>query len=190
VRALLPDVVTNPDSLPKAFALESTALELTFIGGPPLALAFGAMWSTGAALVLGGVVMLAGTATFAAQPASRRWRPPAAVAGRRGGALRSAALRTLVAIMAGTGALFGATDVGITATAPALGQTAMAGTVFALWGVGSMLGGIASTRMGGRLRGSRAVTVAIGLLALGHGGSCSPPAASPRWRPSACSRER
>ncbi len=42
VRALLPAIVSDRTQLPKLFALESTALELTFVFGPPLALVLGA----------------------------------------------------------------------------------------------------------------------------------------------------
>ncbi len=75
VRTLLPAIVTDPGGLPALFAFESTVLEVTFVLGPPLALGLGAVWSTGAALRASGMVMLAGTLAFAAQPASRRWRP-------------------------------------------------------------------------------------------------------------------
>ena len=85
------------------------SVELTWIFGPPLALGLGALWSTGAALALGGVVLLVATAAFAAQPASRalaarrrrRARP-------RGGSLRTPAMRTLVIVLVAVGVLFGA----------------------------------------------------------------------------------
>ena len=90
-RALLPDVVADPAALPKAYMFESAALELTFIFGPPLALGLGSLWSTGAALALGGTVQLAATAAFAVQPASRNWRPSGDRPTARGGSLRSPA---------------------------------------------------------------------------------------------------
>ncbi len=168
VRTLLPAIVADPSGLPALFALESTVLELTFILGPPLALGLGALWSTGAALVLSGVVMLVGTLAFAAQPASRRWRPDPGARRPRGGALRSPAMRTLVLILLGTGAVFGATDVGVTAATHALGSTAAAGPLLGLWGVGSLLGGIAATRLGGGARGTRWLTLLLAALALTH----------------------
>jgi MFS family permease len=72
IRTLLPAIVADPGRLPALFALESTVLEVTFIAGPPLALGLGALWSTGAALAMSGLMMLAGTLVFALQP------PPAA----------------------------------------------------------------------------------------------------------------
>src|SRR3954447_21956610 len=62
---------------PRAFAVEASAVELCWVFGPPLALGTGALFSTGAALVAAGVVLLGGTLAFAAHPASRAWRPVA-----------------------------------------------------------------------------------------------------------------
>lgn len=164
MRALLPVIAADPSRLSALFALESTVLELTFVLGPPLALGLGALWSTGAALVLSGVVMLGGALTFAAQPASRRWRPETTTRRPRGGSLNSATMRTLVVILFGTGVVFGATEVGVTAAAHALGSTAAAGPVLGLWGVGSLLGGIAATRRGG----AKGAIFLLAMLALTH----------------------
>jgi MFS family permease len=169
VRTLLPAIVNEPSGLPALFAFESTVLEVTFVFGPPLALGLGALWSTGAALVSSGLVMLAGTLVFAAQPASRHWRPDPGTPRPRGGSLRSPAMRMLVLILLGTGAVFGATDVGLTAAAKALGSTAGAGPLLGLWGAGSLLGGIAATRLGGGARRGRGLTLLLAALALSHG---------------------
>ncbi|MBV8942528.1 MAG: MFS transporter, partial [Solirubrobacterales bacterium] len=67
-RALLPGLVADPARLRALFALESTALELTFILGPPMALGLGALTSTGAALTISGLLLLVGTLAFAAHP--------------------------------------------------------------------------------------------------------------------------
>ena len=169
VRTLLPVIVSDSGRLPALFAFESTVLELTFVFGPPLALWLGVLWSTGVALILSGLVMLVSTLVFAAQPASRRWRPDSAQQRPRGGSLHSPAMRTLVMILFGTGAVFGATDIGVTAAARALGSTAAAGPLLGLWGVGSLLGGIAATRLGGGAQRGKGLTILLGALALGHG---------------------
>jgi predicted MFS family arabinose efflux permease len=168
VRSLLPAIVVDPTRLPSLFAFESTILELTFVFGPPLALGLGALWSTGAALGLSGLVMLASTLAFAAQPASRRLRPESDTPRPRRGSLHSPAMRTLVLILFGTGAVFGATDVAVTAAAKALGSTTAAGPLLGLWGVGSLLGGIGATRLGGA-RDARGLTWLLAALAAGHG---------------------
>jgi MFS family permease len=169
VRSLLPAIVVDPTRLPSLFAFESTILELTFVFGPPLALGLGALWSTGAALGLSGLVMLASTLAFAAQPASRRLRPESDPAQPRHGSLHSPAMRTLILILFGTGAVFGATDVAVTAAAKALGSTTAAGPLLGLWGVGSLLGGIGATRLGGAARDARGLTWLLAALAIGHG---------------------
>ncbi len=169
VRTLLPAIAADADTLPALFAFESTVLELTFVLGPPLALGIGVLWSTGAALAVGGLVMLAATLAFAAQPASRRWHPAHRPRRTPGASLWSPAMRILVLIELATGAVFGATDIGVTAACKTLGSTAAAGPVLGIWGAGSLLGGIVATRLGGGARRGKGLTVLVGLLALGHG---------------------
>jgi len=169
VRTLLPAIVGEPARLPALFAFESTALEITFVLGPPLALGLGAVWSTGAALACAGLLMLVATLVFAAQPASRAWRPDRSAPRRRGGSLRAPAILILALIELGCGAVFGATEVGITAAAKALGSTAAAGPVLGIWGVGSLLGGVAATRLGGGARRAGGLILLVGALAVAHG---------------------
>lgn len=169
MRTLLPVIAGDPLRLPGLFALESTVLELTFVAGPPLALGLGSLWSPGAALVVAGLVMLAGTLVFASRPASRRWRPQRRVSRVDGGSLRSPAIRTLIMIELGIGAVFGAAELGVTAAAHALGAGAAAGPLLGLWGLGSLLGGIAATRAGGSARSARGLILLLSALAIGHG---------------------
>jgi MFS family permease len=75
LRALVPKLIPDPDGARAFYALDATALELTWITGPALAVTVGSLWSTGIALAGAGTMLLAGTAAFAAEPASRRWRP-------------------------------------------------------------------------------------------------------------------
>jgi len=167
VRALLPTVLPDAEALPAAYAVESSALELTFIFGPPLALGVAAVSSTRAALACAGVVMMMATAAFATRPASRRWRPPA-TARPRGGSLRSPAIRTLVAVLTAVGVLFGATEVGVTAAATALGSTNSAGLLLAMWGLGSLAGGLVAARRGGGAHRAGGLARILAALALGH----------------------
>jgi MFS family permease len=162
-RGLLPELLDDPAALRSAYAFESSAVELTFICGPPLALGLGALWSTGGALVAGGLMLLAATAGFALQPASRRRRPR--TSGRRPGALRSPGLRTLVLVLAATGVVFGAVEVGVTAAA---GTGAAAAPLLALWGAGSLAGGVVASRLGGGARSGRGLALVLAALAAGH----------------------
>jgi predicted MFS family arabinose efflux permease len=139
------------------------------VAGPPLALGLGSLWSAGAALIVCGVVILAGTLAFATRPASRQWRPDRLASRGRGGSLRSPALRILVVISLGTGIVFGATEVGVTAAAHALGTATSAGPVLGLWGAGSLVGGMIATRLGGGARDARGLIPLLGALAIAHG---------------------
>ncbi|MFZ0388531.1 MAG: MFS transporter [Solirubrobacteraceae bacterium] len=169
VRTLLPNIAVRRSDLPALFALESTMLELTFVFGPPLALGLGALWSTGAALVVSGLVMIAGAAGFVLQPASRSWRPDALQTRRAAGSLQSNAIRVLIAIELGTGIVFGATEVGVTATAQHLAAAAAAAPILGLWGLGSLLGGIVTTRIGGGAKSAPGLVALILVLAVTHG---------------------
>jgi MFS family permease len=166
VRSLLPAVVKDTTRLPAVFAFESTLLELTFIIGPALALGIGSIWSTGAALILAGLLMLVGTFAFAAHPASRPAQP-AKARRPRGGALRSRALRTLILVQLALGAVFGATDVGVVVATQRLGSAAGAGALLGIWGIGSLIGGLVATRKGGP-QSVGAVTALLLTLAAVH----------------------
>jgi predicted MFS family arabinose efflux permease len=171
LRSLLPRLLPDPGAVHTAYAFEATAVELTWIVGPPAGLALGAAWSTGAALAVAGLVLLAGTVAFAVQPATRAWRP-VPVSGdaprARGGSLCAPAMQVLVIVLIGVGALFGAAEVGVAASADALGSPGLAGPLLGLWGAGSLLGGLVATRLGGGARGTTGLALLLGALCAGH----------------------
>ncbi len=142
LRTQLPALLPGPSAVRAGYALEASVVELTFIFGPPLALCIGALWSTGAALAAGGIVLLLATTAFAAQPASRSWRPAPAQRRPRGGSLRAPAMRTLVIVLIAVGVLLGADEVAVVAAAKTLDSTTAAAPLLALWGVGSFAGGL------------------------------------------------
>jgi MFS family permease len=151
MRALLPDVVCE-DELRSAYAAETTAAELTWIAGPPLVLLLAAVFSTGVALLVAGVILVSATTAFAVQPASRAWRPNPAPPVRRGGSLRAPAIRTLVFVLVAVGVVFGAVEVAVAAAAHASGSPASAGPLLGIWGGGSVVGGLIAARAGGGAR--------------------------------------
>jgi hypothetical protein len=167
-RALLPGLLADAEAVHAAYAAESAAVEVTWIAGPPLVLLGGAAWSTGAALAAAGAVLLAGTVAFAAQPASRAWRPERSVARPRGGSLGSAAMRTLVLVFVLAGVLFGSAEIAVTAAAEALGGAAAAGPLLGIWGAGSLAGGILAARAGGGARSGAGLAIVLAALAAGH----------------------
>jgi predicted MFS family arabinose efflux permease len=171
VRALLPELV-DASNLHSAYAAESTAFELTFILGPPLALAIASVWSTSASLLVCAALLAASTLLFAAQPASRHWRPRSSVnTTRRGGAIRSPGIRTFIVVLTMAGGVFGVVDVALPAALKALhNNTAAAGPVLGLWGFGSLIGGLVVARFfKPALVGPRGLLFLLVLLGSLHG---------------------
>jgi predicted MFS family arabinose efflux permease len=171
-RALLGGLVGG-EAAPSAYAADATALELTWLAGPPLAIGIGRLASTGAAMAVVAALVLGGALALAAHPAARRPRSAApASAARpagRGGALRSPGVRTLVLVYVSFGLVMGAVEVGVTAATRAAGSPGAAGLLFALWGLGSLVGGAVATRRGGGARTAGWFAVVFGALAAGHG---------------------
>ncbi len=168
LRTQLPALLSDPSAVRAAYALEASVVELTFIFGPPLALCVGALWSTGAALAAGGIVLLLATTAFAAQPASRNWRPARAGRRPRGGSLRAPAMRTLVIVLIAVGVLLGAGEVAVVAAAKTLDSTTAAAPLLALWGVGSFAGGLLTARVGGGARTAAGLALVLVALTAGH----------------------
>jgi MFS family permease len=168
LRTLLPGLLPDAGAVRAAYAVEATASELTWVTGPPLALGLGALWSTGATLIFAGAVLLIGTAAFAAQPASRSWRPDGHAERQRGGSLRAPAVRTLVVVLVAVGALFGAVEVAVAAAADGLGNAAAAGPLLGIWGAGSLIGGMLAVRLGDGAHGAAGLSLVLGALTAGH----------------------
>jgi MFS family permease len=156
----------DPALLSAAYALEAAALELTFIVGPVAFLALAAVSSTLSVAAIG-AGLAAGTLAFAAQPASRAWQPTPRAAAGRGGALRSGGVRTLTAVIALLGVLLGAVEVAVAAATTDAHASGTTGPLLALWGAGSLLGGMALARSG-RTPGPRDVAVLLALLGAAH----------------------
>src|SRR5581483_6518193 len=168
VRALIPTVV-EASQVRTAFAVESTAFELTFILGPPLALGLASAWSISGSLIVCAILLASGTVLFALQPVSRQWRPVARAA-RAQGAARSPGVQTFILILTMVGGVFGGVDVALPAAMKALGNTAAAaGPVLGLWGVGSLLGGVlVARRFSGLLDSSKGLITLVLLLGILH----------------------
>jgi predicted MFS family arabinose efflux permease len=167
VCAVLARLLDDPATLRAAYAVDATAVELTWISGPPLALLLATAVSTSVALAGAGIVLLLGTLAFAADPVSRSW-VPAPTGERKRRAMRSPAMRTLVFALVGMGALTGAVEVGVTAATTALGHPGAAGALFGIWGVGSLVGGLVVARLGGGARTGRGLALVMGGLVAGH----------------------
>ena len=159
MRALWSTLLPDDDSRHAAFALEASALELTFVIGP-VVLVGGLAVATSPAVGLAACALLlaGGTLAFATAPSSRRWRPEAPAGGRSiAGALASPALLVLLSGMIFMGASFGAIELAVTAFAEEEGSSGLAGPLLGAWALGSLLGGLVVARSGASSRPARRV---------------------------------
>lgn len=176
VRALLIDLLDEGDERHAAFSLESAAVELQFVVAPPvLVTAVAGATNAGLALAVGGILAAVGGALFTATPWSRAWRPVEHEAGAARDRLAAGGFVLLVALMLTMGLGFGALEVGTTAFAEHEGHRSLAGLLFALSAVGSLIGAVVSARLGApRNQGARLAALlafqaaTTALLALPH----------------------
>jgi MFS family permease len=169
MRALWSTLVPEGDSRHAAFALESSALELTFVIGPVVLVGgLAAATSPGAGLAACAVLLIAGTWAFATTPSSRRWRPAAPRGGDRSvaGALASPALLVLLLGVAFVGASFGAIELAVTAFAEEHGSSGLAGPLLGAWAAGSLVGGLVAARSGAPAQPARRVLALLAATAV------------------------
>lgn len=154
-----------------AYTLDSVVFELVYIAGPLVLVGGIGAWSLRAAVATCAGCVLVGTLGFALTRLSRAWRPEPARPGRRHplGPLRAPGVRTLLAGVALFGLGLAPTEIAVAAFARGHGVASAIGVLLALWGVGSMLGGIvaghlpAPTDPARRLSG---LLLALGVLEL------------------------
>jgi MFS family permease len=163
-RGLWPAIMRDESRLHAAYGLETAALEITYIIGPAALLGLAALASTATAVAVCAAHIALGTALFAALRVSRGWRPEGVRRG-AGGALSSPGLRTLMAICVLIGALLCGVEVAIPAAM--MDTPGAIGPLLALWGVGSLAGGLLVARAGG-VQGARGFALALAGLAGGH----------------------
>jgi MFS family permease len=141
VRALLNDVIEEPQVRESAYALEAVAQEIIWILGPFLVALIVTVTTPSVALLLNGAVCVIGALSFVRSPAARG--APVAHEHRSPGAvLSNASLRALLGPIALMGFSLGAIEVGLPSLALHAGSRSASGVLLALWSVGSMLGGL------------------------------------------------
>jgi MFS family permease len=143
MRALWPVLVDGPDRRHAAYALEGAVLEIVYICGPVAIVAGIGSWSTTAALVACAIFLLVGDLVFSFHPVSRAWQPHPERVRDLTGALRGSGVRVLVAVFALCGLAVGAVEVVVPAALDATGNRELTGLLLGVWGVGSMLAGLA-----------------------------------------------
>jgi predicted MFS family arabinose efflux permease len=168
MRALWPVLLDSPDRRHAAYSMESALLEVVYICGPLVIVAGIGSWSTSAAMVACAATMLSGDLAFAAHPISRNWRPHEQRARDLTGALRGPGVRVLVAVFALVGLSIGAVEVVVPAALDTTGHRELTGVLLGLWGVGSMLAGLAIGRMGAAADPPRRLAIALAAWGIAH----------------------
>jgi predicted MFS family arabinose efflux permease len=141
LRALWPVVLEREEQVQKAYALDAAAQEVLFTLGPLLVTAAVAAASPGAAVVLTGVLGVAGTLVVVTSGPSRHWRAAAREAHWLG-ALRSRGLAVLLGACLFVGVALGAFSLAAVAYGDAHGGGPAAAYVLAANGAGALTGGL------------------------------------------------
>ena len=168
MRALWPVLLDTPDRRHAAYSMEGALLEVVYICGPVLIVAGIGSWSIGAALLACAAFVLVGDLAFAAHPISRAWRPHAESPRDLTGALRGPGVRVLIGVFVLCGLSIGAVEVVVPAALDASGHRELTGVLLGVWGVGSMLAGLAIGRLGAASDPPRRLALALGAWGLAH----------------------
>lgn len=142
IRARWTSIYRGHPRLRTAYSLESVLDEITFIAGPPLAIALCVMLIPQGALLSAALMQAGGVAALVCQ---RRTEPPVDVNGADGSAvspLRSPGVPLLMLLMAAMGVIVGTIDIATVAFAGQLGQPAAASVVLSAYAVGSCFSGL------------------------------------------------
>ncbi|HEY2319225.1 MAG TPA: MFS transporter [Solirubrobacteraceae bacterium] len=141
VRALLRDLLPDPDVRETAYALESVIQELIWMIGPLVVAVVIAVATPTAALLLSAAVCITGTVLFVSSPGARG-EGSRTTRHERSPVLAIAELRALLGPIFLNGLAIGAIDVGLPALALHAGSRPASGLMLALWSAGSMTGGL------------------------------------------------
>ncbi|HSA49519.1 MAG TPA: MFS transporter [Yinghuangia sp.] len=141
LRALWPSVL-RPDQVHAAYALDAAAQEILFTAGPLLVVVVAAVSSEAVAVVVTGLLGIAGTLVVASSRPSRAWRGEDHVR-HWAGPLRSSGLRVLLLSLTLTGTALGVLSVASVAYADARGSDVWAGVIMAVMSAGAFAGGVA-----------------------------------------------
>lgn len=142
VRARWTAIYRGQPRLQTAYSLETVLDEVSFIAGPPLAVALGVMVQAEAALLLAMLLLIAGVAALLSQRGTEPQRISAAVTCGNRSLIRLPAVRLLVVLMMAMGVIVGTIDIVSVAFATEQGQPALASLVLSAYALGSCLAGL------------------------------------------------
>jgi MFS family permease len=141
MRALLRDIVSDPEVRETAYTVESVVQELVWVTGPLLVAAVIAFAAPTAAVLLSSAICISGTALFVSSPAAHG-RGTGVARTARSPVLAIAELRALLGPIFLNGLALGAISVGLPALALHAGSRPATGLLLAVWSLGSMAGGL------------------------------------------------
>ncbi len=142
MRALLRDIVSDPEIRETAYTLESVVQELVWVTGPLLVAAVIAFAEPTAAILLSSAICISGTALFVSSPAAHGPRDARRASTGAAPVLAIAELRAMLGPIFLNGLALGAISVGLPALALHAGSRPATGLLLAVWSVGSMAGGL------------------------------------------------
>jgi predicted MFS family arabinose efflux permease len=154
-------------AVPAAYTVDIAAQELIFIVGPLATVAAVTIGGPAGGLAAAAAAQLAGTVWFATAPAVRQW---AGVVAHRHwlGPLRSGQLRVILVAVVLVGSALGSLVVAVTGYAEERGSTSSAGWLISVQAGGALLGGLAYTRLSGRLRRPWRLSAIAAVMALSY----------------------
>jgi MFS family permease len=150
LRALWPAVLPTQGQVRTAYAVDAATQEMIFTVGPLLVVAT-VMVSTEAALIVTGLLGVAGTVVVTSSRPSQEWRGESREA-HWAGPLRSSGLRVLLATLVCVGVALGAISVAVVTYADARGIAAASGVLLAANAGGALCGGFVHGARGGGAR--------------------------------------
>ncbi|HEU5158684.1 MAG TPA: MFS transporter [Streptosporangiaceae bacterium] len=163
LRALWPAVLPAPAQVRTAYAVDAATQELIFTVGPLLVVAAASV-SAEAALIVTGLLGVAGTIVVTSSRPSQQWRGEPREA-HWAGPLRSSGLRVLMATLALVGVALGAISVAVVTYADARHIAAASGVLLAANAGGALCGGLVHGARHGR---RTAYPLLVGCLAVGY----------------------
>jgi MFS family permease len=163
LRALWTAVLPTQGQVRTAYAVDAATQEMIFTAGPLLVVA-AAVVSTEAALIVTGLLGVAGTVVVTSSRPSQEWRGEPREA-HWAGPLRSAGLRVLMATLACVGVALGAISVAVVTYADARHLAAASGVLLAANAGGALCGGLVH---GARRGGSATFPLLVTCLAAGY----------------------
>jgi MFS family permease len=166
LRALWTAVLPGPAQVQTAFALDAATQEIIFTTAPLLVVAAAAV-SPATALVLTGLLGVAGTIVVVSSQPSRGWRGEPR-AGDWAGPLRSPGLRVLLLALASVGLALGVLSVAVVPYAEELGTKAASGLLLAANAGGALAGGLLYGARPRRGPAHRRLPPLLGGLAAGY----------------------